>query len=369
MATLSVDLDPFVEIVDFNFSIAIWYVRIVRDDGLIYQPESAESITIRLSSVGDIGLFSGLSTPSGGSPTAPLPFEEAVPGLVKAFVYQNGHYVISFNPTVLKALLSLATLEGFSCFLVTEGNGTLTTEFPRKYMGERGTALPAGQWEVTVPFWLVSHTEHYPDLRTVEKQSTLYASIPYQVDYQIRDGNALGWFLLPTLGVVWVPNAQLSGWIGWGTVDNICALGDSTIPRQSADITPPEMSPTDPEQRVFILHTDATLMIALAPCPYDRLGSAWPGTAMTVESNFGYQVTIPFHGTLEPLFQADYALGAQAANPQGRLFSRRYQFQWDRSSFLYDTGEGEQLMLGETATLIQSPPTDFEALLLQPLAE
>ena len=86
-------------------------------------------------------------------------------------------------------------------------------------------------------------------------------------------------------------------------------------------------------------------------------------------ANFGYHATIPFCGSNVAPWQADHALGAQPASLAGRTFVRRYQFQWERTRFSYATGEGEQRHAGQIATRIQSPPTGFEQLLLQPLSE
>ncbi len=95
----------------------------------------------------------------------------------------------------------------------------------------------------------------------------------------------------------------------------------------------------------------------------------WFGTVIDCSTNFGYHATIPCIGIVSPLFSADHSLGRQAANSQGKDFVRRYQFQWDQSSFEYDTGEGAGRLLRQTATQVQSPVTAFEQFLVQPLPE
>ncbi|MEO5341072.1 MAG: hypothetical protein H7837_11255 [Magnetococcus sp. MYC-9] len=360
-----VPLDPFMRITDIQFSEWSWGFVIRRDDGLLYTPACGERLTLRLYAGGGAWLFTGDTAPIGGQlPTAPLPREESVAGLVRTFTHRNGQYVVTFNPERLP-LPPGGRIQDFTCVLVTEGERTLKTAFPRGYLeGDAGAPLRPGLWQVTVPYWTVTTTERFPDRVTAERQTTVCASIPYQATFRIRDGNALGCFLFPNLGVVWRPNAQMNGWVGLLQIDNVCAQGNLTIPFQPIQGGSIAFPPTDPEQRIFRLHVDVPLLVALSLCP-----QGWSATAIEVHTDFGYHGTIPFCLAIGPSFHADHELGEQAPDLLGKRFIRRYRFQWDRDAFLYDTGEGEQRLLRQSATLMQSPPTGFEQWHPQPLAE
>lgn len=366
MPTPLVAPGPFARLTGLSFPGRRFRFRIVRDDGLEYAPHSGEGITLRLYAATGAWLFSGFSLRDLLSPAYPnLAYEEGVPGLVTAFTYEDGYYSVVLSGPVLWDALGLteATLR---CALVTEGTHTLETFFPRIYeaSGVGKTLMAPGTWEVTVPFWSVEQGDLYPNVLTTVRTTTVYSSIPYTCVYHVMDGNALGRFLLPYLGVVWTPNTDLSGWVGRFQVDNVCTQGLIAMPWQYPDITPPAALPTHSGQRVHGVYENVVLQVALGPCP-DR----WEGTRVNISSEFGYGDVIPFSNVEAPGFQAEFLLGDQPVSWEGAAFVRQYVFQWDQSVFQYDTGEGEHRYVGLTASLVQSPAIDFERLTATPLPE
>lgn len=367
MPTPFVAPGPFAQIRAIHFPSKRFQLRIVRDDGLEFTPQSWEEITLRLYAETGQWLFSGRSAMDATLPGYPsLYYEEGVPGVVTTFLYQDGYYNIVLNGPVLRDALGLTgDSESLRCSLVTEGDKTLQTFFPRVYAGVGAPLLiTPGTWEVTIPYWSVMSEDTYPNLVTTVRTTTVHTSVPYESTYRILYGNAVGRFLLPFLGVAWTPNANLSGWIGQFQVENVCTGGDIAIPWQYPNIAPPSTLPSDPGQRIHLLYSNVILQVALGPCPDN-----WQGTAIPVSSDFGYGDVIPFCRVGSPAFHAEYPLGARPATPEGDVFIRQYAFQWDRYSFQYDTGEGAQHYPGQTATLVQSPAIDFEQFTVVPLPE
>ena len=310
-------------------------------------------------------LFTGLSSMDIALPGYPkLYYEEGVAGIVTDFLYEDGYYSVVLNDLLLRDALALT--EGvIRCRLVTDGLKTLETFFPRAYTGGGVGALMApGTWEVRVPYWSIVQVDTYPDLVTTVRESTVYTSVPYEGGYCIQEGNALGRFLLPLLGVAWTPNANLSGWVGLFQVENVCTQGLIAIPWQFPDIAPPSLPPADPGQRIHLIYTNVILQVALGPC-----SDYWQGSRIEVSSGFGYSGTIPFSAVGMPAFHAEHAFGVQPVAMRGKRFVRQYVFQWERASFTYDTGEGAQRYLDQTAVLVQSPAIDFDQLKLLPLPE
>ncbi|MBF0401478.1 MAG: hypothetical protein HQL90_11995 [Magnetococcales bacterium] len=364
MSEPAIVLDPFIQITDIHVGGWRWRFSFCRDDGLCYSPVAAERLTIQLFAQGGGWLFSGQSTPEGGTAGGALPYEEALPGLVHRFRFQNGYYELVLKRGAWEAVLGPVVGKA-SCILVTTGSNTLTTRFPRAYLADQpGSPIPPGMWAVTLPFWSVTTTESYPNLLTTVQQSLVRSSIPYQANYRLRDANSFAWFLLPVLGVVFRPNATLTDWIGLLQVDHLCDWGAIIIPWQQTGIPRPPSLPTSPADRIFQIHHNIKLLIAMGPC-----AERWPGTAIEVTTDFGYQTTLSFCPPGLPTFADDYPLGPQTGTLTGRLYRRQYRFQWDRESFLYNTGEGAQQFLQQTATLVQSPASYFDTLLLQPLPE
>lgn len=360
MSEPAIPLDPFIQITDLHFPSWRWRFSFFRDDGLVYTPVATESLTILLYTEGGTWLFTGQSVAVG----AALPYTVAMAGLVKSFLYQDGYYAVVLNRTVWEALLGPVTGRP-ACRLVTEGVHTLTTRYPRGYLAEDlGTPILPGVWAVTLPFWSVTTTESYPDLVTTVQQTVVQSSIPYEATYRLYDVNTYAWFMMPVLGVVYAPNPMLTDWIGALQVDHLCDWGPMSIPWQVTGMVRPANPPTDPAERIYMTDYNIPLLIAMGPC-----AGKWPGTVIAVTTDFGCQESLSFSPRGAPKYSADYPLGAQAITLSGKLFTRQYQFQWDRNSFVYKTSEGALLYPPQTATLIQSPATFFESLLLQPLPE
>ena len=138
---------------------------------------------------------------------------------------------------------------------------------------------------------------------------------------------------------------------------------NTVIPQQKpANITWPPQQPTDLQQRIFQMFTNVPLLVSVGP-EHDTLYRTIPGSSgskINVSTNFGVACEIPYSNF--DTFRANYALGDQPASEDGQEFTRIYSFVWDRQSFIYDTGEGDQRAFNLEATLMQSPPTEFEQL-------
>ena len=365
MSTSFVAAGPFARMTAIHFPGMQFRLRIIRDDGLVFDPQSGEHISIRLYAETGQLLFTGLTATTVDLPGYPdLYFEEGFPGILTMFVYTEGYYTIVLNGVILRNALGLIG-GSLRYSLVTEGDRTLETFFPRVYAGAGSPLLiTPGTWEVSIPFWSVTSVDTYPDLVTTVRTTTVYASVPYESTYSIIAGNSLGRFLFPFLGVEWTPNADLSGWLGLFQVDNVCTQGEIAIPWQYPNIHAPSTLPTDPGQRIYWVYANVVLQVALGPC-----SDTWFGTTIDVSSEFGYADVIPFSSMRSAGFQVEQPLGSQPVTEVGKTFVRSYTFQWERSSFQYDTGEEAQRYLGQTATLVQSPAIDFERLTLVPLPE
>lgn len=361
MPAVCVAPGPFARLTHIHFPGWQFRLHIMRDDGLHYTPYSGEGITLSLYAETGEWLFSGFSAQD---ENGYLSYEEGIPGVVSGFVFAEGYYSVRLNGLVIQDVLGF-TAGPFRCSLVTDGMNTLQTYYPRQYgTGGNPTLIKPGYWQVTIPYWSVVSVDYYPNLITTVRTTTVYASIPYASVYRIQDGNALGRFLLPFLGVVWSPNANFSGWLGQFQVENVCTQGEIAIPWQYPSITPPPLLPTDAGQRIFMVYANVILQVALGPC-----SDVWPGTRIDISSEFGYDAVIPFSSVFAPGFQADFSLPAQPGSLWGEDSVRQYVFQWDRSTFQYDTGEGMQRYVGQTATLVQSPAVDFEQWIVVPLPE
>ena len=356
---------PFARLVAIHFPGLRFRWRIVRDDGLVVTPQETDRITLHLYAHTGAWLFSGLSVPDPTLSRYPsLHYEALTPDSVSAFAYRDGYYEVTLNGAVLKEALGIAP-GALRCSLVTEGDNTLETRYPRVYT-DVGTPhfVAPGTWEVTIPFWSVRTTDSYPSLVTTVRTTTVQSSVPYEATYRVTDGNAAGRFLLPWLGVVWRPNADLSGWLGQFQVENVCTGGEIAMPWQYPAIAPPSPLPRDPTQRIHILYANVVLQVALGPCP-----DGWAGSTLAVASSWGYEALIPFRSVHAPAFQAIDGLGRQEASLSDRTFVRYYAFQWERSTFQYDTGTEPSPRTNQTAVLVQSPAIDFEQLTFVPLPE
>ena len=195
-------------------------------------------------------------------------------------------------------------------------------------------------WETTVAV-------EYKTIRRSIVTTTHRSNIAHQATFNIFQGNAVGRFLLPLLGVVWTPNADLSGWVGMFQVENVCAQGTITIPWQYPDIDPPSDPPTDPGQRIFLVYANVILEIAIGTCP-----SFWEASSVDVYSDFGYNALFPYSISGSGINET-FDLGDQFPNSaEGQKYAVTYDFNWSRTTFSYATGEGSQRYTGLTATLI-----------------
>lgn len=366
MSTPFVAPGPFARLTAMNLPGSGFQLRILRDDGLLYTPQSAEQISITLYAESGQLIFRGSSKAGAGVPGAlTLSYEESVNGVVRQFSYQGGYYTIDLNSAVVQQTWGLPG-GGLRCFLETAGELTLATLFPRVYAGVGSPiVITPGRWQVTVPYWSVSSHDTFPNITTTVRTTTVSSSVPYESIYRVLDGNALGYFSMPQLGVVWRPNANLSDWVGQPLVNNVCLLGRVHIPWQYPNITPPVGQPMDAGQRIHQLYQDVVLQVGLGGCP-----SYWQEMAVTISSNFGYSDVISFRTLNDPLFQAEYPLGRrEPAALMAQTFERTYHLQWDSSTFPYDTGEGTQYHVGQTATLVQSPVIECDQFTVVPLPE
>ncbi len=347
---------PFARITAIHFPGALFQLRLLRDDGYLYIP-GGPSLRIKLSIPGGAEIFTGY--------TDDLDYLEAENGLVNVFEFLDGYFRLELNRTILKNKYGLIGADvGF--ILTTDGEDTLTCQYPRIYAGVgSAVAITVGRREVRIPFWQVSTTTVYPTATSTAKTTTVRSSVPYGVIYGIENGNALGRFQLPTLGVEWLPTEDLSTWYRLFHVNGVCSQGTINIPSQSvAGMGPPAQSPTGPGDRIYTVSFNVNLAVALSACP-----NAWSATAITVSSDFGYSDTIPYNNAAEACFAVNYPLADQTPNLAGRSFQRTYSFQWDVSSFPYDTGEWPQLYLDQTAVRVQSPAIDFDRFSVTPLPE
>ena len=347
---------PFDRITAIRFPGALFRLRLLRDDGLLYIP-GGPALEIRLTTPEDEWVFTGF--------TDNLDYQEAVAGLVTAFGFQDGHYRLELDRTRIRDRFGL-TGSAVRFLLTTDGVGTLETRYPRRYTGgEAGTAIGPGSREVTLPCWLVSTAITYPSAVATTLATTVRSSIPYGLAYGIENGNALGRFQLPVVGISWQPKADLSGWTGLLDVDDVCPQGSIVIPGQVVPgIVPPAQPPSGPEDRAYTLHYNGVLEVALSACP-----AAWSETAVSVGSSFGYDGVIPYSNAAQPPFAADFPLADQTPDISGRTFQRTYAFQWDAGAFQYDTGEWPDLHLDQTAVRIQSPAVGFDRFTVTPLPE
>ena len=195
-------------------------------------------------------------------------------------------------------------------------------------------------WETTV-------SVAYKTIRQSIVTTTHRSNIAYQATFNVSQGNAVGRFFLPFLGVVWTPKADLSDWIGAFQVDNVCAQGTITVPWQYPNIHSPSTLPTDPGQRIFWVYANVILEVAIGICP-----SFWEASSVDVYSDFGYNALFPYSSPGDGI-NTTFNLGKQFPNSAiGQKYAVTYDFNWSRTSFLYDTGEGSQRYTGQTATLV-----------------
>ena len=212
-----------------------------------------------------------------------------------------------------------------------------------------------------LPLWEISEEVWHPTTRSTTKRTIIRSGISFDTVLKIQNGNSLGRFRLPLLGVVWTPNANLSGWVGQFQVNHVCSGGRIAIPWQYPNISPPAQKPTSSQDRVHLVHANVVLDIAISDCP-----GYWEASSVSVSSDFGYATTIPYSLASGSGFNDEQSLGTQPPCPAGCSFARTYTFHWSRSSFQYDTGESPNLYYNQTATLVQSPATSYDQMIATP---
>ncbi|MBF0098558.1 MAG: hypothetical protein HQM04_06980 [Magnetococcales bacterium] len=362
MSAEAIFLDPFLEIIDFSFLDWQWSLQVERDDGLHYSPLCGQGLTLRLyDATSQQWLFSGSTASLGGQP---LSYAEAVPGLVDRFVYQEGLYAVTLAADIL-AQWRGESLQGFACLLETEGENSLKCLYPRRYLpDENGTALPPGHWQVTIPYWSVRQDTRFSDLLTTDQRTWVKSSIPYQIRWQIVQGNSYAWFRLPWLVVVWSPDATLQGWEGLMLLSQSAPQGELFIPRQTVPgLNPPDHLPQQSSDRIVAVYQDRPVIMALGATP-----GHWSASQIDCSSTFAASFTIPFANALAPPMAQEEICPEPPTPAQEKLYLCRYRYVW-QGDFFYETGEGAPLYTQQQAQLLQSPYTGMQRLLVEPLPE
>ncbi|MBF0296685.1 MAG: hypothetical protein HQL96_15990 [Magnetococcales bacterium] len=355
-----VDPGPFDRIVGFSRPSLSWRLRIRRDDGLVYAPESEEGVVISLFDTDWNLLFQGYSQAD-----PELLFASDIPNLVSGFGFHDQHYVITFALAVVEEALFRHRNDLF-VYVRTEGARTLETTHPRCYTDAREPfPIAPGRHEITIPFWDRINTTGYAGLATTVKTTTLYSSVPFTGYYVIANANACGRFRFPVLVVEWTPNNTLTGWRKELRFSPACLGIEFYLPSQTLPgLDAPDHPPATPQDRLVSVLHDVEVVIALNSCLLQ-----WEWTRIGVATNFGYAATIPFAPDRYTLFDAEYPFpGVFEPNLFGQPFTRTWHFLWNRTSFLYDTGVWPQIYTGQLAQLAQSPQT-YDAIHLLPAPE
>jgi hypothetical protein len=363
MSAEAILLDPFIAIIDFCFPDWQWSIQLQRDDGLHYSPTCGQALTLRLyDAASRQWLFSGSTASLDGQP---LQYSEAVSGLVNRFVYQDGCYAVTLAAEPLAQWRGDA-LQDFACLLETEGENSLKCLYPRRYVSDAdGTALPPGYWQVTIPYWSVRQDELFTDLHTTDQRTWVKSSIPYQIRWQIVQGNSYAWFRLPWLVLIWSPDATLQGWEGVMLLSQSVSQGEMFIPRQTVPgVSPPDHLPQQSSDRIVRVYQEVPVFLALGACP-----GHWSASRIDCSSNFAASFTIPYAGALASPLARQETCQEPPVLAQEKCYLCRYRYVWQGEAFFYDTGEGEHLYTQQQAQLQQSPYTGIQHLLVEPLPE
>ncbi|MBF0212194.1 MAG: hypothetical protein HQM00_01375 [Magnetococcales bacterium] len=356
-----IDTGPFDQITAFSFPALSYHLRIVRDDGFQFAPDSEEGVSIRLF---DTQWEFLCEANSWADPV--LTYTEATPGLIARFTYQAPYYILTFSMPVVREFLQRHRND-FQVYLVTEGGRSLETLYPRRYAEEGDpVAISPGHYDLSIPFWELTTTPIHPDLNTTIQETLLRTSIPYTAHYEIANGNALARFRFPILAVLWSPNASLTGWTYDLHFTAQCPGLETFVPKQSIDgLTPPDDPPLSHNEEVRKLYTNLILTLGLGAC-----SNLWNGLRLQVSTDFGFETTIPFipanSGGKEVVFPIP---GIHPPNLFGDTYSRTHRLIWETNHFLYHTGFWPNIHQDQAATLVQSPVTQYETLQLQPQAE
>ncbi|MEO5345866.1 MAG: hypothetical protein H7834_05750 [Magnetococcus sp. YQC-9] len=359
-----IDPGPFDTVVGFSCYSSITYTfRIQRDDGYLYTPESAEGIVIMLSTPQGEGLFGAYS---GATPD--LQYNEAQPGLIAQFSFENERYSISFNSAVLYDLIQQGSND-LSLFLTTLGEKTLETIHPRHYIyWDEAEPLPLfpGHHEIQLPYWdLVTETD-YPNVFTTQLMTRLYSSIPYSAEYAISSAIAVGRFRFPILTVLWSPTPHLTEWTYElrFIIQNVGVT--HYFPHQYiANMNPPPSPPASADDKRVMIYHDLVLTLGIG-----AYSNIWHAMQLDVTTSFGYSATIPFQSSAYNAFSVSYPLpGVQPPNLLGSSYSRTFYLNWDSTAFTYSTGYWPTFYNDQVAYLVEGPDTRFESMILLPQPE
>ena len=336
-----------------------FFFKFTRDDGFIYFSGAEDSIQISIR-MGDIILFEGISTN--------MTFDEAVPKLVNEFSFDDGVYLVRFDHGVMLDTFGVK-YKDFKFHLETLGDKTLPNVHPRFYMeGCQPAQLIFKRYtEVKLPYFHPIKELNQFGLDTLQYLATMYSSVPFIAKLDIVDGQALGNFMFPMLGIVWRPSKDLLGWEGSYDIREVCGLGTIIAPWQfPAGVIPPTPPPSDIYDRIYIVHTEVILKISLSHCP-----ERWRQIAVDLSSDFDFSQRINYIIPGGDLVNINFPINngnAFAQNIGGKSFLLEGYLDWDQSSFTYKTGEWPVLPT-QTATQVGSPSLDFARISFKPLPE
>ncbi|MBF0272803.1 MAG: hypothetical protein HQL98_12165 [Magnetococcales bacterium] len=356
-----IDPGPFERIIAFSFPATTFHLRVLRDDGLEFTPDSEEGMGMILYDENWEFLFHGNSWAD-----PKLGFTEAATGLITRFSHAAPYYTITFNLPVLQKFLD-RPIHNFKVYLVTEGERSLETIHPRRYADSPDPLLmPPGHHLIRIPFWETLTTVIHPDLYTTIHHTTVHSSVPYTASYAIGNGNALARFRFPLLAVTWSPNHALTGWTYALEFNIQCPDIEFYMPRQTiANMTPPLHPPGSPNDRIQTVYANLVLILGMGAC-----SNLWYATRIQVTTSFGYGATIPFSTSPGSFFSDAITLaGIRPGNLFGDPYIRTHRLLWNSDRFTYNTGHWPDIHVNQIATLEQSPATGFDVLHFQPQPE
>ena len=348
-------ISPFDKITGIQFS-GMTYALNIRDDRGNSIANGRLIVTISLYAPNGQALIIG-------NPDEPHAYYEPVSGLVTRFEYlpSSAAVVITFSRRIVQESFGLTNL---SCYVVTEGPTTVETVYNRYYSGNLGgELLKPGLHEIVIPYFrrVDQYFDNGSTIRVLNTQ--IDSSIPYNPIFRIEGGLSTALFKLSMMGVVWQPNANLTGWIGAFIVTNVCASGSINIPWQYPDIAPPGYLPTSQNDRVRRVYQNVLIEVALGACPGN-----WDASLIDVDTNFGYSGTIPYVAQDGPGMNATFNLGAYSPE-YDRQFTRTYTLVQGPLLFTYDTEGTEGLIPDQMATLVRLKPERFDRMAFNPLSE
>ncbi|MBF0127568.1 MAG: hypothetical protein HQM02_10205, partial [Magnetococcales bacterium] len=305
-----VDPGPFDQIMAFAFPAVTYRFRILRDDGLLFAPESDEDVDLLLYDEFWNPLFSGNTRAD-----PELSYSEEIPGLIVGFGYHAPHYTVAFSLTVVREVLQRHRYD-FLVHVVTDGSRTLETTYPRCFVpGCAPVAITPGSHDLRIPFWSKETEETAITPTTIIRTTTFQSSVPYRARFTIA--NAWGRFRFPVMVVSWTPDSGLSGWSHALQFTVNCSGLAIHLPAQSIQgLTPPAHTPVSPLDHVTSVYYNLEVALALGSC-----ASVWNATRVGVATDFGYAASIPFASFDLALFDGEYDLpGVQEPNTSGRTY-------------------------------------------------